>query len=63
MEYEDFIKHYSKNLQLVDFLDWLDHTTNSYRIPDYLEVDSNSEKTSEESHQTDQDQETSSQDS
>lgn len=51
MEYEEFMKHYTKELQLIDVIDWIKGTTDSLEIPDFQEVDPSNEKTDEEPHQ------------
>jgi len=62
MQYKDFIDNYTEEFQILDLLDWLNKSKDFWEIPDYLEVDSNNEKTDEESHQKDQDLSSSSQD-
>ena len=62
MQYKDFIDNYTEEFQILDLLDWLNKSKDFWEIPDYLEVDSNNEKTDEEFHQRDQDLSFSSQD-
>ena len=55
LNYEEFEKNYSKELLIMDCLDWLkDRPYDAKEILDHLEYCSSIEKTSEESHQTDQ---------
>jgi len=57
LSYEELMKHYTKELQILDLIDWLKGTTNSLEIPDYLEADPSNERTDVGLHQKDQIQE------
>mgnify|MGYP005991646233 FL=1 len=48
MQYKDFIDNYTEEFQILDLLDWLNKSKDFWEIPDYLEIDSNNEKTDEE---------------
>ena len=55
IKWDDFEKNYSRELLIMDCLDWLkDRPYDAKEILDHLEYCSNIEKTSEESHQMDQ---------
>ena len=55
INYKEFEKNYSKELLLMDCLDWLkDRPYDAKEILDHLEYCSNIEKTGEVSHQMDQ---------
>ena len=55
INYKEFEKNYSKELLLMDCLDWLkDRPYDAKEILDHLEYCSNTEKTGEVSHQMDQ---------
>ena len=55
IDYKEFEKHYSRELLLMDCLDWLkDRPYDAKEILDHLEFCSNNEKTDEEFHQMDQ---------
>ena len=55
INYKEFEKHYSRELLLMDCLDWLkDRPYDAKEILDHLEYCSNIEKTDEVSHQMDQ---------
>ena len=55
LDYVEFEKNYSRELLLMDCLDWLkDRPLDAKEILDHLEFCSNNEKTSEESPQMDQ---------
>ena len=55
LDYEEFEKNYSRELLLMDCLDWLkDRPYDAKEILDHLEYCSNIEKTSEEFLQMDQ---------
>ena len=55
LDYEEFEKNYSRELLIMDCLDWLkDRPYDAKEILDHLEYCSNIEKTSEESPQMDQ---------
>ena len=56
MQYKDFVDNYTEEFQILDLLDWLDKSKDFWEIPDYLEVDSNNERSDEELHQRDQTQ-------
>ena len=57
MNGDEVLKNYSKELQLLDMLDWLQDVKGSLEIPDCLEVDSSNERNDEQLHQKDQIQE------
>ena len=55
IKWDDFEKNYSRELLIMDCLDWLkDRPYDAKEILDHLEYCSSIEKTSEESHQMDQ---------
>ena len=55
INYEEFEKNYSRELLLMDCLDWIkDRPYDAKEILDHLEFCSNNEKTSEEPPQMDQ---------
>ena len=55
IKWDDFEKNYSRELLIMDCLDWLkDRPYDAKEILDHLEYCSNIEKTSEEPHQMDQ---------
>ena len=55
INYKEFEKNYSRELLLIDCLDWLkDRPYDAKEILDHLEYCSNIEKTDAESHQMDQ---------
>jgi len=55
IKWADFEKNYSRELLIMDCLDWLkDRPYDAKEILDHLEYCSSIEKTSEESHQMDQ---------
>ena len=55
INYQEFEKNYSRELLLMDCLDWLkDRPYDAKEILDHLEYCSNIEKTGEVSHQMDQ---------
>ena len=55
LDYEEFEKNYSRELLIMDCLDWLkDRPSDAKEILDHLEYCSSIEKTSEESPQMDQ---------
>ena len=55
INYKEFEKNYSRELLLMDCLDWLkDRPYDAKEILDHLEFCSNNEKTDEEFHQMDQ---------
>ena len=55
INYQEFEKHYSRDLLLMDCIDWLkDRPYDAKEILDHLEYCSNIEKTFEESPQMDQ---------
>ena len=55
INYQEFEKHYSRELLLIDCLDWLrERPLDAKEILDHLEFCSNIEKTGEVSHQMDQ---------
>jgi len=60
MDYEEFLRNYSPELQLMDALDALNHfCPDAAETIDRLVSRSNNEKTASESHQTDPDPQTS----
>ena len=55
INYQEFEKNYSRQLLLMDCIDWLkDRPYDAKEILDHLEYCSNNEKTDEEPHQMDQ---------
>ena len=55
INYQEFEKHYSRELLLMDCLDWLrERPLDAKEILDHLEFCSNNEKTDEALHQMDQ---------
>ena len=55
LNYEEFEKNYSRELLIMDCLDWIkDRPYDAKEILDHLEYCSSIEKTSEEFHQMDQ---------
>jgi hypothetical protein len=54
MNGDNVLRNYSKELQLLDMLDWLQDVKGSLVIPSFLEVDPSNERNDEQLHQKDQ---------
>ena len=54
MNGDNVLRNYSKELQLLDMLDWLQDVKGSSVIPSFPEVDPSNERNDEQLHQKDQ---------